>query len=338
MNTGVALQNAQAAIAAGRFAFVSGLGAAVNVLRNLSGIDWPLAHLRAPRALVQRTQLLAEDGEPLTVEVSGPAFPSGRPIVLVHGLGGSHDDWNDAVATLAQDHVVYTLDLRGHGARAAATCANTRPTLAQMARDVALVVDRLEIERPLLVGHSMGAAVVMQYVRDFGADRISGVCFVDMSPRITNDETWQLGLFGSLSRSQLQAALARLRGDFVETVIAEIVAHLAPLRRFCARHRFFGRTLRRLIRRVRVTPLLSILDSLADADFRDVVRTLPVPALVVLGGASHHYAGLPLADWYRSALPRGEVTTFARSGHSPHRQEPMQFAETLTRFAARWCD
>jgi pimeloyl-ACP methyl ester carboxylesterase len=337
VETGFTLQNLRAATAAGRFSFVSGIGAAVSVVRNLSGIESPLARLLVPSVVHQRVDLVADDGEPLTVEISGSPDNAGRPIVLVHGLGGSHDDWNDAVASLAREHRVYTLDLRGHGARAHARFADTRPTLAQMARDVALVIERLAIERPVLAGHSMGALVVMQYVRDFGAGAIAGVCFVDMSPRITNDDNWSLGLFGSLSRPQLQAALARLRGDFVETVIAEIVSGLALARKVCGRHYFIGRMLRRLLARIRITPLLSILDSVVDADFRDLVAGLPVPALVVLGGISHHYAGLPLADYYEQTLPVGEVRMFVDSAHSPHRQEPTRFARTLSAFVADRC-
>lgn len=337
MGTGFVFENLRAVVAAGRYSFVADLGAAVSVLGNLSGFAAPLSHLFAPRVVVDRVELIADDGEPLTVEISGSEASAGRPIVLVHGLGGSHDDWNDAVRYLARDHRVYTLDLRGHGTRANATFAETRPTLAQMARDVALVIGRLGIERPVLAGHSMGALVVMQYVKDFGADRIAGVCFVDMSPRITNDHDWSLGLFGSLSRPQLKAALARLRGDFVETVIAEIVSGLALMRKYCGRHYWVGRLLRRLLARIRVTPLLSILDSVVDADFRDVVKAMPVPALVVLGGASHHYSGVPLADYYQSALGQGEVMMFANSAHSPHRQEPTRFAQALSGFADTFC-
>lgn len=335
MSTTTALQQSQAALgAAPGFSLVADFRGMVRVLRNLSGFgrrSW-LDRLFSPRVVARRIELATVDGETVTVEVSG----AGRPLLLVHGLGGSHHDWDAAIESLARTHRVYTFDLRGHGARAS---ANARPTLETMAHDVALVIDKLSLDRPLLAGHSMGALVVMQYLRDHGADKLSGLCFVDQSPCITTDAQWQLGLFGTLTRDQLHIALARLRSDFVETVIAEALSRLERLPR--AERGLLSRTLRRLVAGLRdvvgVAPVLSILESLADSDFRDVIGCIPVPTLVVLGGASQHYGGLPLADYYLAALAHGTVITYDACAHSPHRQAPMDFANDLMDFAARQC-
>jgi len=305
------------------FAPVSSLTSAIRVLRNLSGFGRKsrFDRLLSPRAVAQRIELMGADGTTITVEVSG----AGSPMLLVHGLGGSHHDWDAAVECLARSHRVYTLDLGGHGARAA---IEARPTLQTMARDVTLVIERLMIERPLLAGHSMGALVIMQYLREHGADRVAGVCIVDQSPLITTDEQWQLGLFGTLMR---------LGADFVETVVSEALVRLGRFRR--ADRGVLGRVVRGLLARFRdamgVAPLLSILKSLADSDFRDVIDGLSVPTLVVLGGESRHYRGLPLAAYYQAVLARGAVATFADCGHSPHREAPARFAAELAAFAAR---
>lgn len=314
------------------FAPVSSLTSAIRVLRNLSGFGRKsrFDRLLSPRAVAQRIELMGADGTTITVEVSG----AGSPMLLVHGLGGSHHDWNATVERLARSHRVYTLDLGGHGARVA---VDARPTLQTMARDVALVIERLMIDRPLLAGHSMGALVIMQYLREQGADRVAGVCFIDQSPLITTDAQWNLGLFGTLTREQLHAAVVRLGADFVETVVSEAVARLGRFRR--ADRGLLGRLVRGLLARFRdamgVAPLLSILQSLADSDFRDVIGSLALPTLVVLGGESKHYRGLPLAAYYQAVLAHGVVTTFADCGHSPHREAPARFAAELAAFAAR---
>ena len=314
------------------FAPVSSLASAIRVLRNLSGFGRKsrFDRLLSPRAVAQRVELMGADATTITVEVSG----AGRPMLLVHGLGGSHHDWDATVERLARSHRVYTLDLGGHGARAA---ADARPTLQTMARDVALVIERLMIDRPLLAGHSMGALVIMQYLREQGADRIAGACFIDQSPMITTDAQWRLGLFGTLTREQLHTAVVRLGADFVETVVSEALARLGRFRR--ADRGVFGRVLRGLLTRfhdaIGAGSLLSILQSLADSDFRDVVGGLALPTLVVLGGESRHYRGLPLAAYYQAVLANGAVTTFADCGHSPHREAPARFAAELAAFAAR---
>jgi len=300
MATAIALQAAPAG-----FRWIRSVSCLLRLACNLSGLarrSW-FERLQARGGPAQRVELLAEDGQPMTVEVRG----KGRPLLLVHGLGGSHHDWDDAVEHLARSHRVHTLDLRAHGARAGEDDAHA--TLEQMARDVALVIERLALDRPVLAGHSMGALVVMQYLAQHGAGRLSGVCLIDQSPRITVDAHWRLGLFGSLTATQLRTELAHLD---------RLVAAL-------------GRALR-------LGAVLRLLESLADVDFRQVIAGLSLPTLVVLGGASHHYGGLPLADYYRGALAQGKVTTYAASAHSPHREEPLRFAAELATFAREHCD
>ena len=310
------------------------------VLRNLTGLGangW-MDRLSSPRKQSITLDLLLDTGETLAVRIVG----SGRPVLMIHGLGGSHHDWDDALQTLAAQHQVHTFDLLGHGARAQSSgAAAAPPTLAQMAQDVADVIAGLRLQRPILVGHSMGALVVMQYIQNQGADSLGGVCLIDQSPRITNDEQWKLGLFGSLTRAQLQAALGRLRGDFVETVATELVARCRPLRSAGKPDALVGRLARwavaKLVRACGVEQLLALLESLADADFRDVMARVTVPTLVVLGGVSHHYGGLPLEQYYRDHLPDGTVRLYRSSAHSPHRQEAQRFAADLAAFTARRC-
>ena len=258
---------------------------------------------------------------------------AGRPVLMVHGLGGSHHDWDGAIEGLAQQHRIHRFDLLGHGERAS---SKRLPTLQQMAHDVAEVIAGLALERPLLVGHSMGALVVMKYLQDHGAAQIAGVCLIDQSPRITNNDQWQLGLFGSLTQGELKETLGRLRGDFVETVASEFIARLAPLKQARSRDALAGRLARwavaKLARSCGIEHVLSMLESLADADFRDVIAKVKVPTMVVLGGESHHYGGLPLERYYRDTLPDGTVRLYKKASHSPHRQEPGRFAADLAAF------
>jgi pimeloyl-ACP methyl ester carboxylesterase len=318
------------------FSLVADVAGVARVLCNLSGIGAGglIDKLGAPRATAQRIELTLASGESITVQAAG----SGRPVLMIHGLGGSHHDWDDAVETLAGHHRVHRFDLLGHGARAVTT---REPSLQEMASDVAHVIEGLRLERPLLVGHSMGALVVLKYLQDHGAAQIAGVCLIDQSPRITNDEHWRLGLFGSLTRTQLQGTLKRLRGDFVDTIATEFIAKLAPLKHAGSPDALLGRLARWLVAKLAghcgADRVVSMLESLAEADFRDVIEQLRVPTMVVLGGASPHYGNLPLGQYYRDALPDGTVRLYQKAAHSPHRQEADRFAADLAAFAAKRC-
>jgi len=318
------------------FALVSDVGDLARALRNLSGLGSGglIGRLASPRAAARRVDLRLASGEAITVQLAG----QGRPVLMVHGLGGNHHDWDGAVESLAHRHTIHRFDLLGHGERAA---TDRNPSLQEMAQDVAQVIEGLALDRPLLVGHSMGALVVMRYLQDHGETRIAGVCLIDQSPRITTDEHWKLGLFGSLTRAQVQHTLSRLRGDFADTVATEFLAKLAPLRQAGSPDALAGRLARWMIAKLArgsgVDRVLSMLESLAEADFRDVIAKLTVPTMVVLGGVSNHYGGLPLGQYYRNTLPDGTVRMYKKAAHSPHQQEPGRFAADLAAFAAKRC-
>lgn len=270
----------------------------------------------------------AGDGQAIPVRVIG----NGPPVVLVHGLGCSHRHWMPVAKRLARRRCVFAWDARGHG-----LCrpVNGAITLARLASDLREMLDHFGLDRSVLVGHSMGALTVMQYLRDHGTARVAAVALVDQSPRIVTDDEWRLGLFGGCSAPMLQGLIAGARQDLAETVLHEIEAVAGGwVRRRLAADAALGRWLRRWLHRVDVTSLLDLTESLATADFRASLRRLDAPLLVVLGRQSPHYAGLPLDAWYREAVPHAQVSVYARAGHSPHVTEPARFARELTQFLA----
>lgn len=304
---------------------IAGLRAALKVVANLSG----RGALRLPAAIATTPmEVGARDGERFVAHACG----QGPALLLVHGLGGSRRDWDRLSRQLAARHRVYTWDARGHGVRP----GTGAPTLATLADDLASVVERLSGERPLVVGHSMGALTVLEYLRRHGEQAVAGVCLIDQSPRIVNDVSWRCGLFGTLTQAQHESLVARLKRDFAGAVFDALASRLPPPLQAAARCRgWLERFLRRVIASVRHDALVSLLESIGSCDFRPALAALSVPTLVVLGARSHHYGRVPLADYYASALRRGTVTTYAAAAHSPHRETPSILARDLSVFAAR---
>ena len=81
---------------------------------------------------------------------------SGDPVVLVHGLSGSHDLWEHQVPALAERYQVITIDVRGHGESDNPSGPWDVPTLAG---DLVALLDHLGLERAVLVGLSMGGGI-----------------------------------------------------------------------------------------------------------------------------------------------------------------------------------
>lgn len=87
---------------------------------------------------------------------------TGEPVVLVHGQGGTLQDWIDSgvLQSLATDHRVIALDCRGHGK--SGKPHDARHYGREMAFDVVRLLDHLGIPKAHLVGYSMGAQIAAQ--------------------------------------------------------------------------------------------------------------------------------------------------------------------------------
>ncbi|KRE88141.1 alpha/beta fold hydrolase [Arthrobacter sp. Soil764] len=93
------------------------------------------------------------DGVTLSIQESGNS--GAPPVLLLHALGDSAEDWGAMAAALAPDFHVFAVDLRGHG-------GSGRPgqySFEPMCGDVVAVLAGLDLHRVTLVGHSMGGVV-----------------------------------------------------------------------------------------------------------------------------------------------------------------------------------
>lgn len=116
---------------------------------------------RIEQALPPLGRMIEVDGQQLHVRDQG----GGPPLVLLHGLGGQmrHFDFG-AMADLRHDFRVISVDRPGSGYSRRASQAPA--DLAAQARTVAALMEQLGLERPTVVGHSLGGAVALQLALD----------------------------------------------------------------------------------------------------------------------------------------------------------------------------
>ena len=101
----------------------------------------------------------------------------------MHGFLCSHEDWRHQLAFFSKTNQVVACDLRGHGATPG------RPeecSIEHFGGDVMALVNNLELENPILVGHSMGCRVVLEANR-IAPERIAGLVLIDGSRAGTGD-------------------------------------------------------------------------------------------------------------------------------------------------------
>jgi pimeloyl-ACP methyl ester carboxylesterase len=86
---------------------------------------------------------------------------SGPPIVFVHGAILDHSQWDEQVDALSEAYTTVAYDVRGHGRSGGS--ARGRYSMELFADDLAALLEELDLERPVLVGHSTGGCIAQVY-------------------------------------------------------------------------------------------------------------------------------------------------------------------------------
>jgi esterase len=103
---------------------------------------------------------------------------AGRPLIILHGLFGMSDNWLTLAKTFAIKHKVYLPDLRNHGQSPHSEVFN----YDAMADDLAHLLAKQNITKPLLIGHSMGGKVLMNFANRYPSIA-QALIIVDIAPR-----------------------------------------------------------------------------------------------------------------------------------------------------------
>lgn len=269
---------------------------------------------------------LADDGEKIHLHIQG----QGSPVVFLHGWTSSHQEWFPFAAELSKQHTIYRWDARGHGGHTLRT-GNT-PTLTRMGQDLANLLEHYDLHDATVIGHSMGALTLWQYLQQYGSQRLARVGFIDQSPRLLTGDGWQHGIYGDFDQTRAAAFSADLRSDFAESVL-RLGAYGLNQR---AREKYEAdatgwKKSREWLRTLPPEPLIGCWESLLEADFRDLLANIDIPALLVYGGQSNFY-GLDTAHAVATAIPRATLHIYDNADHSPHQWQRERFVRDVLDF------
>jgi pimeloyl-ACP methyl ester carboxylesterase len=213
---------------------------------------------------------------------------AGRPMILLHGGLGSGEMFGPTLPTLAEHHQVILPDLQGHG-RTADIDRPIDPRL--MADDIGALIDHLGLDRPDLVGFSLGGGVALHTAAKHPA-KVGRL--VMASANIRPDAIYPEM---RAQQAQVNAAAAEFMTD---TPMFQLYQRVAP------RPEDFGRLLDKVGEAMA-----------ADFDFTEEVRGLQVPTLIVAADADmappSHYVevfallggGLRDGGWAGEGRPKG---------------------------------
>lgn len=107
----------------------------------------------------------------------------GQPIVILHGIFGSSDNWLTQARMMSSEYRVLSVDLRNHGQ----SPHDETFDYQSMVGDLADFIDEHQLVDPIIIGHSMGGKVSMNFALAH-PDKLSKLIVVDIAPRAYNLE------------------------------------------------------------------------------------------------------------------------------------------------------
>ncbi|MFP8966223.1 alpha/beta fold hydrolase [Pokkaliibacter sp. CJK22405] len=268
-------------------------------------------------------QLILPDGEPIDVHIEG----QGQPLVLLHGWTSGPHIWLPFCDELAKHFKVYVWRARGH--RPEPLHTGTEVTLTQLANDLHAMLEMLDIKKPILVGHSMGAMLTWQYLRLYGQDHLSGLLWVDQSPCLMVKPDWPYSIYGHFSEEMNQQLTEEMYVDFAEAAL-----HLAARGRnevITAAYKADSepiRQLRNYLKTLYAPALIELWQDMTSHDWRDVVANVTLPVSLLYGGKSQFYP-IGVVDYLQALLPQAQARVFDEADHSPQISAPAQFSEAF---------
>lgn len=245
------------------------------------------------------------------------SYGQGTPLILLHGLFGSTDNWHGIATRLADQFHVVVPDLRNHGL----SPHSDEITYPVMAADVAELLATLGLPSALILGHSMGGKVAMQLALT-RPELVQKLIVADMSPRAYTPLHNEI----IAALNSLDVASFSTRTEIEETLAGPIPS--LNLRRFLLKS--LGRNAAGAFEwKINLTGLARGYSNLRAA----VTGPHPYtgPTLFIRGSKSEYICatGEPSIP---ELFPRATISTIPDAGHWLHADNPEEFTRLVREF------
>jgi esterase len=250
-----------------------------------------------------------------------PAQDTGKqPIVILHGLFGSSDNWLTQAKIFSADRKVYTIDQRNHGQ----SPHDDAFDYEAMVNDLEIFLDHQHIQDPVLIGHSMGGKTVMNFALTY-PDKLDKLIVVDISPRYYDLEHYTI--LEGLNAMDLSTISSRNEAD---AQLAKYVPE-PDVRQFLLKN-LQRKTEGGFAWKINL-PVIS--QKLANIGV-DLLNPGPFdkPTLFIRGKKSRYVSD---ADWthIQEVFPQAELETMD-TGHWVQAEKPQEFVEVVTRWLEKF--
>ena len=243
---------------------------------------------------------------------------SGPPLIILHGLFGSSDNWMSVSKLFGVHYQVYLLDARNHGQ----SPHDEVHTYSSMADDLEEFIFKNALDSLYIIGHSMGGKTVMEYLTS-KKNTVSKAVIVDISPRAYEPHHHrEIQALKSINLAELSS---RQEAD---DIMARIIPELG-VRQFLLKNLYrnedgsfhWRMNLDGIIYQINEIGKSTPKSSISDADI-----------LFLKGSKSDYYIRPEDEVLIKKIFPKSKIKIIENSGHWIQAEQPQAFFETVFSF------
>lgn len=244
------------------------------------------------------------------------------PVVAIHGLYASFYNWQTVIKRLKSKYFFHALDLRNHGQ----SPHHLDMTYELMAQDVLHHLDRHQLKKVHLMGHSMGGKVAMALAL-FHPDRVQSLLIEDISP--ADAPASNHAIASQLANIPLDRIRSRREAD------TELSKHIsdAALRMFLLSNLISNAGAKgsqndtnAFFWRIHLRAILNNLDAIYGFSPASVEGMSYAGPVLFIKGENSNYLRPEHEPLIKKLFPKAEIQTIAGTNHWVHAQNPQEFS------------
>jgi esterase len=244
---------------------------------------------------------------------------SGQPLVILHGLFGSSDNWQTQAKRFAEYFRVILVDLRNHGHSE----WDDNASYDAMSNDVIELIQDLQLEKTILLGHSMGGKVAM-HVAQKQSEILAKLIVVDMG--IKQYPPHHQHILEGIHSVQLEDVKSRSEAD------KQLSSHIESegIKQFLLKN-LYWKEKGQLAWRMNVSVL--------ENSMHEILSELPkievfIPSAFIRGELSNYILDDDIPE-IEELFPDSQFFIIQNSGHWVHAERPDEFVDTVLGFCLR---
>lgn len=241
----------------------------------------------------------------------------GKPLIILHGLFGSADNWLSVAKGLENDYTLYLVDQRNHGDSGHADEWDYQV----MAKDLATFMEEQGVEKTHLLGHSMGGKTAMTFALEH-PEKVDRLMVVDIAPRFY--PVHHQDILDGLNAIDMDQLKTRKEADEI----------LAEYEKEKGTRQFLLKSLGRdehgkFIWKINLPVITEKIENVSQAIESD--KSSDHPTLFIAGANSRYIQDKDKAD-IEKYFPNSNIIKIKNAGHWIHAEQPEAMIRTIQGF------